>query len=67
MDYIYLASQYCNPDTSILDIFSDLDNGQLYYICYHITKNGKYPFVQIMLQLEDEFNLPYVTIDQVQK
>ena len=66
MDYIYLTSQYCNPDTSILDIFSDLDNGQLYYICYHITTNGKYPFVQIMLQLKDEltFSLPYVTIVQ---
>jgi hypothetical protein len=65
MDYIYLASQYCNPDTSILDIFSDLDNGQLYYICYHITSNGKYPFVQIMLQLKDElgFILPSVTLE----
>ena len=66
MDHIYLASQYCNPDTSILDIFSDLDNGQLYYICYHITTNGKYPFVQIMLQLKDElgFTLPYISVKQ---
>jgi hypothetical protein len=68
MNYVYLASQYCNPDTSILDIFSDLDNGQLYYICYHITTNGKYPFVQIMLQLKDElsFILPSVTLLQEQ-
>jgi len=67
MDYIYLASQYCNPDTSILDIFSDLDNGQLYYICYHITTNGKYPFAQIMLQLKDEleFILPSVTLENI--
>ena len=67
MDYIYLTSQYCNPDTSISDIFSDLDNGQLYYICYHITTNGKYPFVQIMLQLRDglSFNLPSVTIQSI--
>jgi hypothetical protein len=65
MDYIYLASQYCNPDTSILDIFSDLDNGQLHYICYHITTNGKYPFVQIMLQLKDEFRLPSVTLEGI--
>jgi hypothetical protein len=66
MDYIYLASQYCNPDTSVLDIFTDLDNGQLYYICYHITTNGKYPFVQIMLQFKDElgFILPSVTLEQ---
>ena len=67
MDYIYLTSQYCNPDTSILDIFSDLNNGQLYYICYHITTNGKYPFIQIMLQLTDglSFNLPSVTIESI--
>jgi hypothetical protein len=65
MNYIYLASQYCNPDTSILDIFSDLDNGHLYYICYHITTNGKYPFVQIMLQLKDEFILPYVNLPNI--
>lgn len=64
MDYMYLASQYCNQDTSVLDIFTDLDNGQLYYICYHITTNSKYPFVQIMLQLKDElsFCLPSVTL-----
>lgn len=65
MNYVYLASQYCNPDTSILDIFSDLDNGELYYICYHITTNGKYPFVQIMLQLKDEFSLPCVTLESI--
>lgn len=66
MDYIYLASQYCNPDTSVLDLFTDLDNGQLYYICYHITTNSKYPFVQIMLQFKDElgFILPSVTLEQ---
>ena len=67
MDYIYLASQYCNPDTTILDIFSDLDNGQLYYICYHVTTNSKYPFVQIMLQLKHEldFTLPSVTLESL--
>jgi hypothetical protein len=64
---MYIASQYCNPDTSVLDILPDLDNGQLYYICYHITTNGKYPFVQIMLQLKDEFILPSVTVEEKQE
>jgi hypothetical protein len=65
MNYTYLASQYCNPEIDASDIFSDLTDGQLHYICYHVTKNGKYPFVQIMLELSNnEFTLPSITIDK---
>jgi hypothetical protein len=64
MNYTYLASQYCNLNTSALDIYSDLFKGQLHYICYHITTNSYYPFIQIMLELkENEFISPYVTIN----
>jgi len=64
MNYTYLASQRCNPAQ---DIFSDLTDGQLHYICYHVTTNGKYPFVQIMLEnnlLNNEFVLPTITINE---
>ena len=67
MNYTYLASQYFNPDINAPDIFSDLTDGQLHYICYHITKNGKYPFVQIMLDnnlSNKEFDLPSITINE---
>ena len=65
MNYTYLASQYCNPDINASNIFSDLIDGQLHYICYHVTKNGKYPFVQIMLELlQSSFVLPSITIDK---
>jgi hypothetical protein len=64
MNYIYLASQYCNKDTTIFDIYDDLPHGQLHYICYHVTTNSKYPFVQIMLDLKEEFTLPSVTIHE---
>ena len=64
MNYTYLASQYCNLNTSALDIYSDLSDGQLNYICYHITTNSYYPFIQIMLELkENEFTSPSVTIN----
>jgi hypothetical protein len=65
MNYTYLASQYFNPDINASDIFSDLTDGQLHYICYHVTTNGKYPFVQIMLELTQNcFDLPFVTINK---
>ena len=63
-NYTYLASEYFNLDTNALDIFSDLTDGKLHYICYHVTTNGKYPFVQIMLELTQScFDLPFVTIN----
>ncbi len=71
MDYVYLASNYCNPHINALDIYDDLSEGRLFYICYHITTNSKYPFVQIMLEMEDqldtltkELRLPFVTINK---
>jgi hypothetical protein len=67
MNYTYLASQYCNPELDASDIFSDLTDAQLHYICYHVTKNGKYPFLQIMLEnnlLNNSFVLPSITIDK---
>ena len=64
MNYTYLASQYCNLDTSALDIYSDLPSGQLHYICYHITTNSYYPFIQIMLEnTQDCFTSPFITIN----
>jgi hypothetical protein len=70
LNYIYLANKCCNQDVNAVDIFDDLINGQLHYICYHVTSNGKYPFIQIMLELkvdldldqESQFFLPSVTI-----
>jgi hypothetical protein len=66
MNYTYLPSQYCNPNTSALDIYSDLTNGQLNFICYHITTNSYYPFLQIMLELKQDtprFVCPSITIN----
>ena len=71
MNYTYLASQYCTPNISALDIFDDLPGGQLKYICYHVTTNSFYPFIQIMLALKQgftqglpSFTCPSITINK---
>ena len=64
MNYTYLASQYCTPNISALDIYSDLPGGQLKYICYHITTNSYRPFIQIMLaKTVSCFTCPSITIN----
>jgi len=48
MDYTYLPNNWAKQiDANIVNKFS---NGKLFCICYHITSNSKYPFVQIMLE-----------------
>jgi len=70
MEYIYLANNCANVNTSAADIYETLSHGILYYICYHITTESKYPFVQIMLEkipfcnnvVQEQFILPSVII-----
>ena len=70
MDYIYLPNNWANQiDVNTINKFS---NGKLFCICYHITSNSKYPFVQIMLEKtpiydpskksDEQFILPSVSI-----
>lgn len=48
MDYIYLPNNWAKQiNANIINKFS---NGKLFCICYHVTSNSKYPFVQIMLE-----------------
>lgn len=69
MDYNYLPSYSANPFLSSDIIYEYLnDTGILQYICYHITSDSKYPFVQIMLVktpfcnniIKEEFVLPSI-------
>jgi hypothetical protein len=70
MDYIYLANNCANSNISVSDIYKTLSHGILYYICYHITEESKYPFVQIMLEkipfcnnvVQEQFILPSVIV-----
>ena len=69
MDYIYLPNDFATTltdDFVASDIYHHLNHGILHYICYHITTNSKYPFVQILLDKThigiEEFILPSITI-----
>lgn len=70
MDYIYLANNCANVNTRASDIYDTLSYGILFYICYHVTRESKYPFVQIMLEkipfcnnvVQEQFVLPSVII-----
>lgn len=70
MDYIYLVNHCTNVNIKAPEIYETLSHGILYYICYHITKETKYPFVQIMLEkipfcnnvVQEQFILPSVII-----
>jgi hypothetical protein len=69
MDYTYLpafiANSYLTSDM-LYEYFNQ--TGVLKYICYHITSDTKYPFVQIMLEktpfcnnvIKEEFVLPSI-------
>jgi hypothetical protein len=69
MDYTYLPAFTANPYLTS-DILYEYFNqtGILKYICYHITSDTKYPFVQIMLEktpfckniIKEEFVLPSI-------
>ena len=49
MEYIYLPNLYVS-DIDPLITFDNHDNINITLICYHITTDSKYPFVQIMLE-----------------
>ena len=69
MDYSYLpaftANSYLTSDI-LYEYFNK--TGVLKYICYHITTDAKYPFIQIMLEktpfcnniIKEEFVLPSI-------
>ena len=69
MDYTYLPAFTANPYLTS-DILYEYFNktGILKYICYHITPDAKYPFIQIMLEktpfcnniIKEEFVLPSI-------
>ena len=70
MDYIYSGNK-CAIKSNASAFFNHLVDGNLFYICYHITTNSKYPFVQIMLEkspfnvkqiYKEEFLFPSVSI-----
>ncbi len=72
--YTYLFEQQTNKFTTNMDIMNNNVNiygrGLINILCYHVTKNSKYPFIQFMLEklpfcnniINEMLILPFVTI-----
>jgi hypothetical protein len=67
MNYTYTIENQANKEINI--IYSDT----LYILCYHITTDSKYPFLQFMMEkipfcnnlVKEQFIIPYITIDKL--
>jgi len=65
MDYTYLIESEANKNIMIDDI---INTNMLFFLCYHINTESKYPFIQFMMEkvpfcnnfIKEQFILPYV-------
>ena len=72
LDYKYLVKSKANSYLSLLDVCANPTNVDdiLNIICYHITDNSKYPFIQFMIHkvpycegfMNEGFVLPAVSL-----
>ncbi len=65
MEYTYIVEEQTNKDYIPSDI------SVLHILCYHITNDSKYPFLQFMMEktptsnnlIKEKFTLPYIEIN----
>jgi len=63
--YTYLFKNSTIIDAKIQDIFDDPNNSKIKIVAYHITKNNKYPFIQILLQNHSSLlHLPEIDVGE---
>lgn len=70
-EYKYLIENYVNKNIDTQFIIDNINNRILNYICYRINNDGKYPFIEIILEkipycnnlIEEEFILPSLMIN----
>jgi len=69
--YSYLIEQQLVKDITSSDILKHNANmfgkGILHILCYHVTQNSKYPFIQFLLEkkpfsIQEKLELPMITI-----
>jgi hypothetical protein len=72
MDYIYLIESISDKNITIEDIDTTNDT-TLNILCYHITTDSKYPFLQFLIEkipfcndlVKEQFIFPYVNLDNL--
>ena len=72
MDYTYLIESQANKNI----VIDDINNmNMLFFLCYHINTDSKYPFIQFMMEkvpfcnnfIKEQFILPYVVYYDLSK
>ena len=69
MEYTYIIEEQSSKETKIKDL--DI----LHILCYHITTDSKYPFLQFMMDklpfcnnlVKEQFILPYIMIEYISR
>lgn len=64
-EYIYLIEKYAVRENELIDYSHITSPKRLYIICYHIWNESKYPFIQFMLEKDEnmELGLPFIEIN----
>ncbi len=70
MDYTYLLESTANPHISFNDIVNEKGFSLLYIICYSISEQCKYPYLQFMMDkipycnnvAKEQLTLPYIFV-----
>jgi len=68
MDYTYKLETTANSFLTLEDIFNKDGINVFYILCYHVTTDAKYPFLQFLIDktpfcnglIKENFTLPYV-------
>ena len=63
-EYIYLIEKYAVREGELIDCSHITNPKRLYIICYHILSESKYPFIQFMLEKDEnsQLGLPFIEI-----
>ena len=62
-DYVYLIKNHAVIEANMYDLFGSVKSGNIYIIGYHITRESKFPFIQILLEKNlGQLYLPKINI-----
>lgn len=67
-EYIYLIEKYAIMEHDDIDCNNIINTKRLYILCYHISNENKYPFIQFMLEkvldidAKTSLHLPFIEI-----
>ena len=75
MDYTYFLENQSNKNIIIDDIYKENIINLLNFICYRVNTDGKYPFLEFMMEkvpfcnnfVKEQFIIPYILFSDIKK